>query len=418
MHVGQLVDLGHRRQLLLDDGGQVLVEHVLLFVRQVLEPRERPVQRLRREAEPQRLEPLGEGMAARELAQDQLAFTQPDHLRPHDLVGLVVLQDPVLVDAGLMREGIVPDDRLVGLDHDAGQRAHQTGDLGDLRRVHARLRLVEVPADLQRHHDLFQRGVARALPDAVHGAFDLVRPVRDRRQRVGHRQPQVVVAVDADARPVDGLHVMLDGGDQPPELIRDGEPDRVRDVDRRGTRRNHRLQHLEQELRLRARRVFRRELDVAGIFLRILHRPHRLSQDLILGFAQLVFHVDRRGRQEHVDPLLRRRLKRLGGRVDVGGQRTGQRADGGTLDGLRDLADRSCVAGRGDGEAPLDHVDAQTGQLPRDLELLVRLQAGAGALLPVPQRRVENDDPSWHFLTHSLTHLLTPLLHLLRYRVQ
>jgi hypothetical protein len=45
-----------------------------------------------------------------------------------------------------------------------------------------------------RHDDLFERGVAGPLADAVDRAFDLARAVFDRGQAVGDRQAQVVVA--------------------------------------------------------------------------------------------------------------------------------------------------------------------------------------------------------------------------------
>jgi hypothetical protein len=67
------------------------------------------------------------------------------------------------------------------------------------------------------------------------------------------------------------------------------------------------------------------------------------------------------------------------------------------LDGARQAADprrlrppgdgahRVEVVGRGDREAGLDDVDAQLGQLARDLELLGPVHAGAGRLLAVAQ---------------------------------
>ena len=59
---------------------------------------------------------------------------------------------------------------------------------------------------------------------------------------------------------------------------------------------------------------------------------------------------------------------------------------------LRDPADRLEVAGRGGREAGLDHVDLEPRELPRDLELLRGGQAGAGRLLAVAQRRVEDPE--------------------------
>ena len=62
------------------------------------------------------LQPLIEGVAAGMLADDQPVAGNADGLRRHDLVGLLVLEHAVLMDAGLVREGVVADDRLVDRD--------------------------------------------------------------------------------------------------------------------------------------------------------------------------------------------------------------------------------------------------------------------------------------------------------------
>ena len=60
----------------------------------------------------------------------------------HDLVGLLVLENPVLMDAGLVGEGVVADDRLVDRDRDAGdlrkQAARRIDLLGDDTRCRRR----------------------------------------------------------------------------------------------------------------------------------------------------------------------------------------------------------------------------------------------------------------------------------------
>ena len=73
--------------------------------------------------------------------------------------------------------------------------------------------------------------------------------------------------------------------------------------------------------------------------------------------------------------------------------RARQAADHRALDLARDRLDRLEVAGRGDREAGLDHVDAQARELLGDLELLLRVQRDPGRLLAVAQRRVEDVDP-------------------------
>ena len=59
------------------------------------------------------------------LAHDQRGFLQADALRRHDLEGLGMLEHAVLMNAALMREGIPPDDRLVVLDGECSDAAHE-----------------------------------------------------------------------------------------------------------------------------------------------------------------------------------------------------------------------------------------------------------------------------------------------------
>ena len=63
--------------------------------------------------------------------------------------------------------------------------------------------LVDTPklcfAHGQRDGDLFERSVARALADAVDRAFHLTRARPNRRQRIGHGQSQIVVAMRAQS---------------------------------------------------------------------------------------------------------------------------------------------------------------------------------------------------------------------------
>jgi hypothetical protein len=51
---------------------------------------------------------------------------------------------------------------------------------------------------LHGHHDLFQRGVARALAQTVDRAFDLPRAARHGGQAVGRRHAEVVVAMGGE----------------------------------------------------------------------------------------------------------------------------------------------------------------------------------------------------------------------------
>ena len=85
-------------------------------------------------------------------------------------------------------------------------------------------------------------------------------------------------------------------------------------------------------------------------------------------------------------------LHRLPAAVDVLEVRARQAADRGGLGALRDVAHGLEVAFGGDGEPGLDDVDAHLVEKRRDLQLLVVGHGGAGRLLAVAQRRVEDQD--------------------------
>ena len=87
-----------------------------------------------------------------------------------------------------------------------------------------------------------------------------------------------------------------------------------------------------------------------------------------------------------------RLLDRPPGGVDVGLVGAGEAADDRPLDPSRDRLDGLEVAGRGDREAGLDHVDAQPRELLGDLDLLGGVQRDPGRLLAVAQRGVEDVD--------------------------
>ena len=59
------------------------------------------------------------------LSENDLAFGHADRSRRHDFVGNGVLQHAVLMDAGFVRERVVADDGLVGLNRHAGDFAQQ-----------------------------------------------------------------------------------------------------------------------------------------------------------------------------------------------------------------------------------------------------------------------------------------------------
>src|SRR5262249_16895581 len=152
-----------------------------------------------------------------------------------------------------------------------------------------------------------------ALADAVDGAFDLARPGGDGGQRVGHGQPQVVVAVDADRRAVDVRHAGFERLNDVRVFGRDRVADRVRDVDDRRPFVNQLCDDLTEVIPVAARRVFRGELDVVG---KAPRHPHGLTghlQYLLAALLELVLQVNVRRGDESVDTRARGVRERLPG---------------------------------------------------------------------------------------------------------
>ena len=141
-----------------------------------------------------------------------------------------------------------------------------------MRRVDVGVVGQHVAARLDRHHDLFQRGVAGALAEAVDRALDLARAADHAGERVGDRQAEVVVAVGREDRLVGVRHPLEQHPDERAELLRRRVADGVGDVDRGGARLDRRLDHAAEEIVLGAGARPRRPLDVVGVVARPRHR--------------------------------------------------------------------------------------------------------------------------------------------------
>ena len=93
-----------------------------------------------------------------------------------------------------------------------------------------------------------------------------------------------------------------------------------------------------------------------------------------------------------MDLPARRVLDRVPDRVDVLGNGSRQRGDHRPLNLGGDATAGLEVAGAADGEAGLDDVDAETGELMGDLDLLVHVERETRCLLSVAQGGVEDVD--------------------------
>mmetsp|Transcript_17305 Transcript_17305/g.44762 ORF Transcript_17305/g.44762 Transcript_17305/m.44762 type:complete len:519 (-) Transcript_17305:21-1577(-) len=399
----RLRGVGHR-DAVDEDRLHIRVTHRLLLVGNGLELVHERVELLlvRRDLGVAQLDQaLLEGCFARVLPEHERGVGA-DRLRRHDLVRRGVLEHAVLVDPSLVRERVRADDGLVRLHGDAGVQRHHLGRAHDLRRVDVDDEGVVCWTSAHGHHDLLERRVARALAQRVERHLDLPRARLDRRERVRGRQPEVVVAV---RRPDDLLAALAVGAqvrNQRRVLGGHGVPDRVGDVERRRARLRHRVAQLDEEVRVRAPRILRRELDVVAHRLGVLHGRDCALDALGARDVELVLEVDVRRGEERVDAVEWRVAHRVVAAVQVllVGAREARDAhrcpvrpplrDRANL--LRDCPDRLKVSVRGDRETSFAHVHSQAGELPRNEELLFQRERGARRLLTVAQRRVKDDD--------------------------
>jgi hypothetical protein len=199
-------------------------------------------------------------------------------------------------------------------------------------------------ARAQQHHDLLERGVAGPLAEAVDRALDLATALAEAGERVGHREPEVVMAVHRGVDVGQPGHESIELAPHGGVLVRHRVADRVGHVDRRRALVECDLQHLGGELELRAGGVHRRELDVVAVLLGVRDGGAGLALHVLAGGLKLVLDVDVAGRDEGVDPGPLGVLDRVPGRVDVLEAGASEAADDGPVDLAGDCLDGLEVA--------------------------------------------------------------------------
>ena len=109
--------------------------------------------------------------------------------RRDHLIGERILQDSILMNPGLVREGIRAHHGLVWRHGDAGNFREQPAGAIQLVQPQPRAGLIAVGAHGQSHRDFFHGRVSGAFANSVNGALHLARARFHRRQRIGHGQP-------------------------------------------------------------------------------------------------------------------------------------------------------------------------------------------------------------------------------------
>src|SRR5262249_46714569 len=149
--------------------------------------------------------------------------------------------------------------------------------------LHARRNVVVTLSRIERHHDLFERGVARALADAVERALDLPRAVLDRGKTVGDSQAQIVMAMGADGDSFGVLESFAEGADQLAVFGGRLIAYRVRYIDDGGSGIDYGIEDRAQIVDLGAARVFGGELYFVAELARPLDCPDRDIQRFAAG---------------------------------------------------------------------------------------------------------------------------------------
>src|SRR5215472_9692640 len=104
------------------------------------------------------------------------------------------------MNAGFVREGVLPHQSLVWLGAEGDDRGQQLAARINFFGDDTSLEGIFVAPGFERHYDLFESRVARTLADAVDGAFDLTRARLHCRDRIRDREAKIVMAVHADNR--------------------------------------------------------------------------------------------------------------------------------------------------------------------------------------------------------------------------
>ena len=167
-------------------------------------------------------------------------------------------------------------------------------------------------AHVERRGNLFQRRVAGPFADAVDGALHLARAGLHRRQRIGHSQSQIVVAVRGKhhALLVDGGNALAHFAEHLPVLFRRGVAHRVGHIDGGGAGFDGDAHHLHQKIAVRAGRILGRKLHVIAKRTRQTHRLAAQFQRLGAAHLQLVLEVQIARRQKNMDACTIGKLQR------------------------------------------------------------------------------------------------------------
>jgi len=262
---------------------------------------------------------------------------------------------------------------------------------------------IEVLMTLQYHRDLFQRGVAGTLSDAVDRDLHLPCSGQNAVQGIRRRHAQIVMTVGGDDRLVDVVDMLFEILDLRSILRGQAVARGIGYVHHRGTGLDDGLHHSCEILIVGPPGVLGIKFHVLHIFLGIGHSLHRPLDDLLGGGVELIFNMVFAGSYAGVNAFVLGILQRLGSHIDVFFHGARQRTDRRPRHGLGYFDHRVEVARRGYGESGLYNVHAKQLQLFGHLNFLYRVQLTTRHLFAVSEGRVKNVKS----LAHNFDFILT-----------
>ncbi len=186
------------------------------------------------------------------------------------------------------------------------------------------------------------------------------------------------------------VHVFHQVGDLGGILRRQAVARRIRDIDHRRPRLDHRFDHPGQVFVIRPAGVFGIELDVLDEPFGVLHRRHGPFQHLFAGGVEFIPDMFVGGSDTGVDPPATGIFQGVGGHFDIFLHGTREGADGRLMDRPRNLAHGVEVPGARHRETGLQHVDSEQFELTRHFDLLDRIELTTWHLLTVAQGGIED----------------------------
>lgn len=284
------------------------------------------------EVESQLAESVLQAVTSRSGGENDFALLSTNEGRVDDFVGGSLFEDAVLVDATAVGVGVGADHRLVSLNHHAGVSGDQPGDGQELGGIDAGFKTEVILANEEAHDDLFERGVASALANAIDGDFNLPCASEDAGQSVCGGHAKVVVAVAAEDSLVAVRDVLDDALDKRSVFLGVGKSGGVGDVDRGRAGVDDGFDDSVDVLSIGSTGVFHEVLNVVGELAGNFDRVYAGFERLIWRHSELVDKVVFADTQTGVDSSRFSWLEGFSGDFDILLPGSSQTTDGDAFD--------------------------------------------------------------------------------------